>query len=116
MRRPAALTLLALLLLSCQAPPVAATPAPSGAQTGGTLRIAIAGEVTALDPWSADAPTVLATRQIYETLVTVDPLSGTLGPGLASAWQLANLLKRWRKACILKLKTRTSSRCWPIVR
>ena len=95
MRRSVALTLLALLLISCQATPVAATPAPSGAQTGGTLRIAIAGEVTTLDPWSADAPSLVATRQIYETLVTLDPASGTVGAGLASGWQIANDGASW---------------------
>src|SRR5439155_1010423 len=89
------LALLALLLISCQATPVAATPAPGGAQTGGTLRIAIAGEVTTLDPWSADAPSLVATRQIYETLVTLDPASGTVGAGLASGWQIANDGASW---------------------
>src|SRR3977135_4320056 len=90
MRRSAALTVLSLLLLSRPTPPSAATPPPRGAQPGGTLRIAIAGEVTTLDPWSADAPTLVATRQVYETLVTVDPASGTLGPGLASGGPTRN--------------------------
>src|SRR5579864_8509398 len=30
------------------------------------------------------------------------------------AWPHANLPRPWPKACTLKLKARTSSRCWPI--
>jgi peptide/nickel transport system substrate-binding protein len=86
---------LLLALLSCQRVPVTATPAPSGVQTGGTLRVAIPGEVTTLDPWTADAPTLVALRQIFETLVAVDPATGAVVPGLAASWQSVNNGASW---------------------
>jgi len=87
--------LLALLMLSCVAAPTAATPAPSVVAAGGTLRVAIPAEVTSLDPWDADAASSVATRQMFETLVSIDPASGTFGPGLASSWQMANDGQSW---------------------
>ena len=72
--RAAPALLLAVAVLSCTAPPAAATPAPSVVAAGGTLRVAIPAEVTALEPWEADAASSIATRQVFETLVVVDPL------------------------------------------
>jgi len=86
----------AFALVSCAVGPApAATPVPSAALSGGTLRVAIPAEVTTLDPWNADAASLVATRQIYETLVAVDPASGALQPGLASSWQPANDGASW---------------------
>src|SRR3989442_14861594 len=79
--KSAALGLVLASLLSCQNVPVTATPAPSGAQTGGIVRGAIPGEGTSLDPWNADDPSLVATRQIFETLVTVDAPTRRIGPG-----------------------------------
>ena len=93
--RSAALGLVLASLLSCQNVPATATPAPSGAQTGGIVRVAIPGEVTSLDPWNADDPSLVATRQIFETLVTVDAATGRIGPGLASSWQSSNDGASW---------------------
>src|SRR5439155_3861982 len=86
---------LALLLVSCQAVPSVATPAPSAVVAGGTLRVAIPAEVTVLDPWNADSASQVATRQIFETLVTVDPATGAVAAGLASSWQMANDGASW---------------------
>jgi peptide/nickel transport system substrate-binding protein len=91
----AALGLVLASLLSCQTVPARSTPAPSGAQAGGIVRVAIPGEVTSLDPWSADDPSLVATRQIFETLVTVDIATGRIGPGLASSWQASNDGASW---------------------
>src|SRR3989442_7099147 len=88
--RSAALGLVVASLLSCQNVPVTATPAPSGAQTGGIVRAAIPGEVTSLDPWNADDPSLVSTRQIFETLGTVDAATGRIGPVLAALWQPSN--------------------------
>src|SRR2546425_7211341 len=93
--KSAALGLVLASLLSCQNVPATATPAPSGAQTGGIVRVAIPGEVTSLDPWNADDPSLVATRQIFETLVTVDAATGKIGPGLASSWQASNDGASW---------------------
>jgi peptide/nickel transport system substrate-binding protein len=86
---------LALLLASCQALPAIGTPAPSAARAGGTLRIALPAEITSLDPWNADAASLVAVRQMYETLVSVDPETGSLAPGLASSWQMTNDGATW---------------------
>src|SRR3989442_14414980 len=91
----AAFGLVLASLLSCQNVPATATPAPSGAQTGGIVRVAIPGEVTSLDPWNADDPSLVATRQIFDTLVTVDAATGKIGPGLASSWQASNDGASW---------------------
>jgi peptide/nickel transport system substrate-binding protein len=90
-----ALVALALLLASCAVAPNAATPAPSPVQTGGSLRVAVAAEITSLDPWAADAASLVATRQIFETLVGADTTTGAIIPGLASAWHMANDGATW---------------------
>jgi ABC-type transport system substrate-binding protein len=86
---------LALFSVACQSAPPSATPAPTGAQIGGTLRVALPEEVTALDPWSADPASLVATRQVFETLVEVDPATSTVAPGLASSWQATNDGATW---------------------
>jgi peptide/nickel transport system substrate-binding protein len=84
-----------LLLAACQALPAIGTPAPSAARAGGTLRVALPAEITSLDPWNADAASLVAVRQMYETLVIVDPATGSLAPGLASSWQMTNDGATW---------------------
>jgi peptide/nickel transport system substrate-binding protein len=93
-----ALTRVALLLVifavGCQPLQATATPAPTGARSGGTLRVAIPSEVASLDPWSEGA-SLVATRQVFETLVAVDPQTGAIIPALAVSWQLANDGASW---------------------
>jgi peptide/nickel transport system substrate-binding protein len=89
---------IALVLLFgtvCQVPPSTATPVPSGAQPGGTLRVALPAEVTSFDPWNADPASLVATRQIYETLVEVDAATSRITPALASSWQMTNDGASW---------------------
>jgi peptide/nickel transport system substrate-binding protein len=93
--RRASVVLALLLLGSCSVPQTAATPAPSAATSGGTLRIVVPAEITSLDPWSADAASLVATRQIYETLMSFDRSTGQLGPGLATAWQISSDGMSW---------------------
>ena len=88
-----ALALAVVLLAACAVAP-AATPQPTAVQTGGTLRVAVAAEITSLDPWTADAASLVATRQIFETLVGTDA-SGAIIPGLAATWQMANDGATW---------------------
>jgi peptide/nickel transport system substrate-binding protein len=95
MRRARAVVLALVLAIACQAAPTSATPAPTGAQSGGTLRVAIPGEVTAFDPWSPDPPSLIATRQIFETLVEVDPATSRTMPALASSWAMSNDGATW---------------------
>ena len=96
MRRAPALALALLFGVACQVPSgVSATPAPTGAQQGGILRVALPAEVTAFDPWNADPASLMATRQIFETLVEVDPATSRITPGLASSWQMTNDGASW---------------------
>src|SRR5437867_227561 len=95
MRRVRAAVLALLFGAACQVAPVSATPAPTGAQAGGTLRVALPGEVTAFDPWTADQPSLIATRQLFETLVEVDPATSRITPALASSWVMSNDGATW---------------------
>jgi ABC-type transport system substrate-binding protein len=93
--RAPAFALALLFGVACQVPPATATPAPTGAQQGGTLRVALPAEVTSFDTWSADAASLMATRQIFETLVEVDPATSRISPALASSWQMTNDGASW---------------------
>ena len=95
MRRAPALALALLLGVACQAPPATATPAPTGAQVGGTLRVALPAEVTSFDTWNGDPASLIASRQIFETLVEVDPATSRITPALASSWQMTNDGASW---------------------
>ena len=96
MRLASAVALALLFGVACQVPSGGtATPAPTGAQQGGTLRVALPAEVTAFDPWNADAASLMATRQIFETLVEVDPATSRVTPALASSWQMTNDGASW---------------------
>lgn len=91
---PALLIAFSLVLGACTltTSPPAATQTP--ATTGGTLRVAIPSEVTALDPW-ADGSSPVATRQVFETLVAIDPQTGVVVPALATSWQVGNEGASW---------------------
>ena len=96
MRRAPVLALALLFGVACQAPSGATTtPAPTGAQQGGMLRVALPAEVTAFDPWNADAASLIATRQVFETLVEIDSATSRIGPGLASSWLMTNDGASW---------------------
>ena len=94
MRSSALLIAILMVIGACTLAPSNATPTPTPATTGGTLRLAIAAEATALDPW-ADEASLIATRQIFETLVDVDPATSRIGPRLASSWVMANDGASW---------------------
>src|SRR5438552_16415743 len=94
--RSSAVLLLAICVVlgGCTLNPSVATPSPTPAIAGGTLRVAIAAEAASLDPWNDDA-SLIATRQIFETLVEVDPATSRITPGLASSWQMTNDGASW---------------------
>jgi peptide/nickel transport system substrate-binding protein len=94
-RRVPALALAILFGVACQVPSASATPAPTGPQQGGTLRVALPAEVTSFDPWNADPASLMATRQMFETLVEVDPATSRIMPALASSWQMTNDGASW---------------------
>jgi peptide/nickel transport system substrate-binding protein len=95
MRSPAAvLVAIGVVLGACTVNPTAPTPSPTPAIVGGTLRVAIPAEPASLDPWS-DEVSLVATRQIFETLVDVDPATSRIAPGLASSWQMTNDGATW---------------------
>src|SRR5207248_4567539 len=53
-----------------------------------------AAEATARDPWAGRA-SLISTRQIFATLVDVDPATSRIGPRLASSWVMANDGASW---------------------
>src|SRR5438874_3026481 len=86
-RRSSDLVLLlaiSVVLGGCTLNPSVATPSPTPAIAGGTLRVAIAAEAASLDPWNDDA-SLVATRQIFETLVDVDPATSRITPEIGRA-------------------------------
>src|SRR5207253_6908898 len=94
--RSSAVLLLAMCVAlgGCTLNTSVATPSPTPATAGGTLRVAIAPEAASLDPWSDDA-SLVATRQIFETLVEVDSATSRITPALASGWQMTNDGASW---------------------
>ena len=95
MRCSAALIVaLSTVLGACTLTPSPPSPTPTPAIAGGTLRVAIPSDVPSLDPWSDDA-SLVATRQIFETLVDVDPATSRIVPALASSWQMTNDGASW---------------------
>src|SRR5438552_17068588 len=82
---PSAVLLLAIsvVLGGCTLNPSVATPSPTPANAGGTLRAAIAAEAASLDPWNDDS-SLVATRQIFETLADADPSTSRITPAPAS--------------------------------
>jgi peptide/nickel transport system substrate-binding protein len=90
-----------LALTACQlAPPpraATATPTPaSSVDAGGTFRIALAADLTTLDPWNAnDTNTLLVTRQIFETLVDYEPGGFKIAPKLAESWSVSSDGRTW---------------------
>jgi ABC-type transport system substrate-binding protein len=79
---------------ACALTTTEAPPTPTPATTGGTLRVAIPSEVASLDPWSEGA-SVVATRQVFETLVAVDSNTGAIVAALAASWHPANDGASW---------------------
>ncbi len=83
-------------LSACQAAPVPGVATPittpaGGVDTGGSFRVAIAGDSATLDPWNAsDANGMLVTRQIFETLVEYEPGSLRIVPKLAESWSVSS--------------------------
>jgi peptide/nickel transport system substrate-binding protein len=92
--RATLLTLLSMVLGACALTSTPPAPTPTPTMTGGTLRVAISSEVASLDPWNDEA-SLVATRQVFETLVAIDPLTGAVVPALAASWQMANDGASW---------------------
>ena len=85
-----------LVLSACQAAPVPGAPTPvptpaGGVDTGGTFRVAVAGDTGTLDPWNAsDGNALIVTRQIFETLVEYEPGGFKIAPKLAESWSVSS--------------------------
>lgn len=98
----ASLALLSLILtglLTACAPPLPALPSPGpitpAIRQGGSLTVAIAADVDGLDPHkTVAAATFQITRNLYDTLVQVDPQS-RLQPDLATSWETSADGLRW---------------------
>jgi len=59
-------------------------------RAGGTLRVAQASDITSLDPWTASDPATLTVlRQVYETLVDLEPGGFRIVPRLAERWAVS---------------------------
>jgi peptide/nickel transport system substrate-binding protein len=92
--------ILAGLLTACGPTP---TPGPSPAsrggetttQRGGSLTVAVAADVDGLDPHkTVAAATFQITRNLYDTLVQVDPQS-RIQPDLATSWETSSDGLKW---------------------
>jgi len=62
---------------------------PMQAPSNGTLRIATPDKLTTLDPTGASSvagPTLTVSRQIWDSLVVKDPMTGDYRPSLATKW------------------------------
>ncbi len=78
-----------------QAVPTAAAPSAAAGttsrQSAGTLRVAHPDKLTSLDPTGSNSlggPTLTVGRQIFDQLVTKDPVSGDYKPSLATKWEV----------------------------
>ena len=87
MRAPAARLLPLLLLVGCSSATAATgLPPPLGARPGGTLRVGLTAPA-AVDPALDTEPSAdLVVRTMCDTLLTTDPATGRLRPGLAASW------------------------------
>lgn len=92
-----ALLLAAALLLSACGPAAPARPAQTaphaaaGPVFGGTITTAFSSDMPTLDPNAAnDVETISATQLLYEPLITYQPTSARLMPGLADRWSWSN--------------------------
>ncbi len=94
--------LAAAVLTGCTGAATTATrPAPDGAQVGGVLRIGIT-QPGSVDPGNDYEPTGdLVISTMCDPLITVDPRTGELTPGLLQSWVVSNdgarLVLRLRK-------------------
>ena len=85
-----------LALSACQVtPPTGVTTPPptpaGGVETGGSLRVAIAGDNMTLDPWNANDPNAtIVTRQVFETLVAYESGGFRIVPKLAESWSVSS--------------------------
>ncbi len=75
------------MLTSASAPPQVAALATPASEAGQTLTVAISADVDGLDPHkTVAAATFQITRNLYDTLVQVDPQSH-IQPDLATSWE-----------------------------
>ena len=97
--RALALAALLGLVAACVEPaPSGSTFAPATAAVtrGGELRVGHAADVVTLDPWNAaDAGSLLATRQVFETLVAHEPSGTRVEPRLATRWETSADGRTW---------------------
>ena len=75
-----------------EAPSAAASAATGTPKAGGTLVVAIPGDIAGTDPLLvSDASSSYVLQQIVETLVTLKPGTGDdIVPGLAESWTLSS--------------------------
>lgn len=79
-------TLVVLAVAACS-PSALPSPTPSPVGQGGVLTVAVAADVTSLDPWAhGDAGRGVVLRQVFETLVDLAPGGYTVVPRLAESW------------------------------
>lgn len=70
---------------------LAACPMSEAAQTGGTVLLAEAGDISTVNGLlTNDTTTQLITGAIFESLIGISPLDGRPVPGLADSWDVAD--------------------------
>lgn len=81
----AAITVASLALAGCAASTENPPPSESGAERGGTLRVALAKGPTSLDPANMEQSTSPFAQPAYDALIRIAE-DGSLEPGLATEW------------------------------
>ncbi len=70
---------------------LAACPMSEAAQTGGTVLLAEAGDISTVNGLlTNDTSTQLITGAIFESLIGISPLDGRPVPGLADSWEVSD--------------------------
>jgi peptide/nickel transport system substrate-binding protein len=94
----ARLSVLVLLFAACGTAP-GPSPAPATGSltpTGGAVRVAIPSDIASLDPWTSPDPTSqLVLRQVFETLVDLEPGGLKIVPKLAEKWTVSSDGRVW---------------------
>jgi hypothetical protein len=90
----------ALVAAGCGSNHAARTPPPLATGPAGVLRVALTDFRWPLDPVLARGrdETTLA-RALYSTPLRTDPATGTVVPGLCTAWKASRDFRRWTFTC-----------------
>src|SRR6476661_5591813 len=94
--RLAVLALVAVSIVAACGQTAAPFESTDPTSAGRAFVIATGSDAAVLDPWNVvDDNSLLVTQQIFESLVTYDPQTFDVRPGLAVSWQVSPDKKQW---------------------